>query len=507
MFDRILSERNNQLLSNEEKNTPIDTNTSEFKELSFHFNTIFNDISQKTVSADSKIYEIDRAYSLKNQYISLNFEKREQTEVTSYGWFISETNDEKKFEELVYRLKTKGLEKLENEINVGPPMSPNENDIHDIFLCKFIVGNALIVFQNDEPDLSEEAYDVYDTIIKIENDKSKKYRIRKLENIQLLYLIKIKDSDFEPQLLSCSNPNCKLNEPGVDVPQQTQIQIYYCLLTESYLCSTCHKEFHPPQIQLGLFDHSKCELKAMLNLPGECEGSHQKKEIIDFFCKDCNKGICSYCSIYGNEKHKKLEVISTLFAGTQPNEADKKEFYEIKTLFVDITNKITREITNLQTSNTTMAESLRKKVKEKFSALFNEENTKFEKEGEALIQICYQLNFIKDLLLMYHKNYNDRENYLKVNKLRQELLWTKKLHLEHILYLIGIKEKINTGYFVKEKEYEDIIETHMKDIENMIECALGIAESGAKDKEKEKDGLTIETLIKEAAIDAKKAIN
>ena len=55
MFDRILSERNNQLLSNEEKNTPIDTNTAEFKELSFHFNTIFNDISQKSVSSDSKI--------------------------------------------------------------------------------------------------------------------------------------------------------------------------------------------------------------------------------------------------------------------------------------------------------------------------------------------------------------------------------------------------------------------------------------------------------------------
>ena len=116
MFDRILSERNNQLLSNEEKNTPIDTNTAEFKELSFHFNTIFNDISQKSVSSDSKIYEIDRAYSLKNQYIALNFEKREQTEITSYGWFISETNDEKKFEELVYRLKSKGLSLNQIEI-------------------------------------------------------------------------------------------------------------------------------------------------------------------------------------------------------------------------------------------------------------------------------------------------------------------------------------------------------------------------------------------------------
>ena len=64
MFDRILSERNNQLLSNEEKNTPIDTNTAEFKELSFHFNTNINEISQKSVSSDSKIYEMDQAWYL-----------------------------------------------------------------------------------------------------------------------------------------------------------------------------------------------------------------------------------------------------------------------------------------------------------------------------------------------------------------------------------------------------------------------------------------------------------
>lgn len=502
MFDRILSERNNQLLSNEEKNTPIDTNTAEFKELSFHFNTIFNDISQKSVSSDSKIYEIDRAYSLKNQYIALNFEKREQTEITSYGWFISETNDEKKFEELVYRLKSKGLEKLENEINVGPPISPNENDIHDIFLCKFIVGNSLIVFQNDElPDFSEDAYDIYDTIVKIENDKSKKYKIRKLENIQLLYLIKIKDSDFEPQLISCSNPNCKLNEPGAETPQQSQVQMYYCLLNESYLCYTCHKELHPPQIQLGVFDHSKCELKTVLNLPGECEGNHQKKENIDFFCQDCNKGICSYCSIYGNEKHEKLEVLSTLFMNSQP-EMDKKEFFDIRSQFNEIYNKLTTKVGSIQTSNTNMADSLRKKLKDKFNILFNKENTKFEKEGEELIKICYQLNFIKDILLIYHKYYNDRENYLKANKLRQELLWTKKLHLEHILYLIGIKEKINTGYSFKEKEYDDIIDNDLKEIDDMIVRALGNIEKTVSEKDKEKDGLTIETIIKEAGIES-----
>ena len=96
MIDRIMAESNNQFASGDEKISPMDPNSEEFQELQFHFNTIFNDMSQRLNSTEQKIYGIDRAFSLKNQYISLNFEKREMNEITSYGWYMSETNDEKK---------------------------------------------------------------------------------------------------------------------------------------------------------------------------------------------------------------------------------------------------------------------------------------------------------------------------------------------------------------------------------------------------------------------------
>ena len=90
MYDRLLNERINQQLPNEDKNMPIDPNTEEFKEVKFHFDTIFSDVTQKTNNSEQKIYIMDKVYSLKNQYISLNFEKREMNEVTSYGWYSSE---------------------------------------------------------------------------------------------------------------------------------------------------------------------------------------------------------------------------------------------------------------------------------------------------------------------------------------------------------------------------------------------------------------------------------
>ena len=116
--------------------------------MQFHFNTIFNDITQKTNNSEQKIYEIDSVYSLKNQYISLNFEKREMNEVTSYGWYSSETPDDKKFEDLVFRLRTKGLEKIENEINVSPPLPSNDTEIHDIYSRPLCSNSSLAIKPN-----------------------------------------------------------------------------------------------------------------------------------------------------------------------------------------------------------------------------------------------------------------------------------------------------------------------------------------------------------------------
>ena len=68
MYDRILNERINQQLSNEERISSIDPNSEEFKEIKFHFNTIFHDITQKTNNSEQKILEIDKAYSLFTSY-------------------------------------------------------------------------------------------------------------------------------------------------------------------------------------------------------------------------------------------------------------------------------------------------------------------------------------------------------------------------------------------------------------------------------------------------------
>ena len=68
-----------------------------YLEMEFQFNTLINDMSQKSNPTEQKIYGIETAVSLKNQYIALNFEKREQTEITSYGWYMPDDQDEKKF--------------------------------------------------------------------------------------------------------------------------------------------------------------------------------------------------------------------------------------------------------------------------------------------------------------------------------------------------------------------------------------------------------------------------
>lgn len=80
MYDRLMNERNyNPLLSNDEV-TPIDPTTQEFAEIKFHFDTLFNDTSKKINTNEAQIHEIETTYSLKNQYISLNIEKREMNE-------------------------------------------------------------------------------------------------------------------------------------------------------------------------------------------------------------------------------------------------------------------------------------------------------------------------------------------------------------------------------------------------------------------------------------------
>ena len=502
MFDRIINERGYSQLQNEETVTPVDQNSQEFIELQFHFNTIFNDMNKKQNSSETSMYEIEKAYSLKNQYISLNFAKREMNEVSSYGWCTSEVNDDKKIDELVNRLKNKGLERIEQEIKVSA-LSSNNQDIHNIILCKFIVGECEISF-SEEPlnEAAKEAYKPdFDTIVRMTKDGSRHYIILKEENIELLYLIKIKEVEFQSQLITCSSLSC-IGQDNQDSSSNKENEknkiMYYCLLKDNYFCIPCHNEIHRKEVFFGLFDVNKCERKEKLNLPGECGNKelHPNKQNfdIDYFCCDCLKGICSYCRVYGNEKHKELTIIGDLFSKSKLKDNSENKEYK------KITDNINNQTKKLKSFIKTTTDRLKDDVKNKFQQLFHELNEKFTEEGEKLVSICYQLNFLKDNLNNYHEKYNQKESLLLLNKIKQELFWTKRVHMDHLLYLIAIKDNIETSYKVDENKFEIIINNYMKGIDEIINQMIGNVESVEVKKEEDDGKINVQTLIEQANI-------
>ena len=86
------------------------------------------------------------------------------------------------------------------------------------------------------------------------------------------------------------------------------------------------------------------------------------------------------------------------------------------------------------------------------------------------------------------------------NNLRQELFWTKKTHLAHLLYLIDLKEKIKTKYKVNNKVFEDIINRYMKDIDDYINTSIGDVKRTDTKKEDEDGLITVKTLVEQAKI-------
>ena len=487
MLQKILAEGNNSpYLSGEEVLPQIDKNSEEYQEMEFHFNTLINDMSQKSNPTEQKIYGIESAVSLKNQYISLNFEKREQTEITAYGWFMADNKDEKRFLELLYRAKHKGHEKITFDINV----SPIGEEIRDVIICKFIIGECYILFQEDQLEKSkEELAETYDTIAKISDNKLKKYEVLKPENIELLYLVKIRESDFEPKLVQCTGPNCKLNEPGSELFQEKEKQIFYCLLNDSYLCKTCHLGFHQETVLFGEYGVENCEQKpCIMNCQGDCENNlvHPKKETVEFFCKDCNRGICSYCRFNSNEKHNDLELIQTIFSKYSLNEKNSN-FKEIRDEFNAKTKELSKKINECQKSNQKAANKLFELIKIGFEKMFKETNDSFTKEGEILLGICYQLNYLRDCLVNFDKLYTERETLLKSTKLKQELFWTKKTHYDNLLFLINVKDFIKTGYKVDQSIFDKYIIKYKKIFNHPMSIFQMKDEEEIKEENEEKE--------------------
>ena len=505
MLERILlaEGNNNAYLSGDEVISQLDKNSEEYQEMEFLFNTLVNDMSQKANAAEQKIYGIEGSFSLKNQYISLNFQKREMSEITSYGWYVPEDQDEKKFEDSLYRLKLKGQEKVGFDINVAP----TGEELRDVFICKFIVGECYILFQGDQLEQTkEELAETYDTIVKISENKSKKYEVLKPENIELLYLVKTRESDFEPKTIQCNGPNCKLNEPG-ELFQEKEKKICYCLLSDTYLCKSCHFEFHQNTILFGEFGIENCEQKPiMINSQGECENQivHPKKETVEFFCKGCNRGICSYCRFNSNEKHKEIVLITNLFNSCSLNDKNTT-FKEIRDEFNIKTREISKKVNECQKSNQKATNKLLELIKIGFDKMFKETNDSFTTEGEKLLGICYQLNYLRDCLINFHKLYIERETLLKGTKLKQELYRTKKTHYDNLMFLINVKDWIKTGYKVDPKIFEKYLKKYKKLFKQPISIFLmnDKEEEKEENEEKQDNKITLNFFVDETQISNK----
>jgi hypothetical protein len=510
MYDKFLSEgNNNQYLSGEEGISPLDPNSEEFQEMKFLFNTIVNDMSQKQNSPDQKIYGIETGFSLKNQYISLNFEKREMKEITSYGWYASEDQDEKKFLESLTRLKRKGQDKVGFDINVSPLSSGEE--LNFVFICKFIIGECYILFQGDQLEQTkEELAEKYDTIVKISENKTKKYEILKPENIELLYLVKLTEPNFEPKTIQCQGPNCKSNEQGIDSIQTQEKKICYCLLSDTYLCKSCHAEYHQNNILFGEFGTENCEQKPFINnYQGECQNKqvHPNNETIEFFCKDCNRGICSFCRFNSNEKHQDLHLITNLFNSCSLNDKNSS-FREIKESFNQKTRELSKRISECQKNNQNAAKKLVEIILIGFNKMFRETNDSFTREGEKLLGICYQLNYLRDCLVNFDKLYVEREALLKSTKLKQELFWTKKTHFANLLFLINVKEYIKTAYKIEEKNFEKFINKYKKMFHHPISVFLMDEQDETKKEktEKQESKITANFLLEELQVNKNKLL-
>ena len=107
---------------------------------------------------------------------------------------------------------------------------------------------------------------------------------------------------------------------------------------------------------------------------------------------------------------------------------------------------------------------------------------------------------MKDNLTFYHRAYSNKESLLLNNNLRQELFWTKRTHLAHLLYLIDLKEKIKTKYKIDDKGFEDIINKYLEEIDEKINTSLGDVKHIDIKKEDEDGLITVKTLVDQAKI-------
>ena len=93
----------------------------------------------------------------------------------------------------------------------------------------------------------------------------------------------------------------------------------------------------------------------------------------------------------------------------------------------------------------------------------------------------------------------NKEKLCKENNLKQELFWTKKTHLDNLLYLINIKDNIQTKYLTDQDEFYRIIKERENEVDEAINETFGFNKKSEiimeKDNEKEQNLITYENFV------------
>ena len=208
-----------------------------------------------------------------------------------------------------------------------------------------------------------------------------------------------------------------------------------------------------------------------------------------------------------NKKKINLSVITTLFSSCSLNDRNTS-YREIKDEFTPKTRELSSMVSSIQKSNKNAATKLREVIFQGFKKMFSEMNDSFTHEGELLLGMCYQLNYLKDCINNFHKLYDERETLLKGTKLKQELYWTKKMHYDNLLYLINVKETIKTGYKVDQKNFDKILNKYKKKFKVPISVFQMMDDYGYKESSsgKQNNNITIKVLVDEAGINNAKML-
>lgn len=126
-------------------------------------------------------------------------------------------------------------------------------------------------------------------------NKSFRYRIFDSTNILPMFFVMFNPQSSLPAFSSrilCQE--CEIKDAD-----------HYCKNDDCYFCAECSNHIH---LERHMTDHEKIPVRKSQK-PGKCYFDQDKD--VEFFCRNCNLPICSYCKVIGS--HSSIEANSHLF--------------------------------------------------------------------------------------------------------------------------------------------------------------------------------------------------